>query len=97
VERFRTALLQGWRDALDPQHQEQAIKVLLEADRETPEAVVRRQLPVTRALMLPSPGVEFGTIDAAAWKQTEEIMRAQNLIPAPVDLEALFVAPPAKK
>jgi len=38
-------------------------------------------------------GVEFGKIDAAAWKQTEEIMRAQKLIPVPVDAEALFVAP----
>ena len=93
VKRFLAALLEGWRDALDPQHQDQAIKVLLEADRETPETVVRRQLLVTRALMLPSPGVEFGKIDAAAWKQTEEIMRAQKLIPVPVDAEALFVAP----
>jgi NitT/TauT family transport system substrate-binding protein len=92
VKRFLAALLQGWRDALDPQHQDQAIKVLLEADRETPEAIVRRQLLVTRTLMLPSPAFEFGKIDAAAWKQTEEIMQAQKLIPTPVDVEALFVA-----
>ena len=96
VKRFLVALLQGWRDALDPQNQDQAIQVLLEADRETPAAIVRRQLPVTRELMLPSPGVEFGKIDAAAWKQTEEIMRAQKLIPAPVDVDALWVASATK-
>jgi NitT/TauT family transport system substrate-binding protein len=90
VQRFLTALLKGWRDALDPRHQEQAIQVLLEADRETPEAVVRRQLPVTRELMLPPAGVAFGTIDTAAWKQTEEILRSQKLISGSVDVESLL-------
>jgi NitT/TauT family transport system substrate-binding protein len=90
VKRFLAALLEGWRDALDPRHQEQAVQVLLEFDRETPEAVVRRQLPVTRELMLPPAGVAFGTIDAAAWKQTEEILRSQKLIPGSVDVESLL-------
>jgi len=93
VKRFLSALLEGWRDALDPRNQEKAIQVLLEADRETPEAVVRRQLSVTRDLTLPPSGAEFGRIDAAAWAQTEEVMRAQNLIPAPVDVESLLVTP----
>jgi NitT/TauT family transport system substrate-binding protein len=90
VRRFLAALLEGWRDALDPRNQALALRVLLDADRETPETVVRRQLSVTRALMLPSAGVAFGTIDAAAWKQTEEIMRAQKLTAGPVDVETLF-------
>jgi len=90
VKRFLTALLEGWRDALDPRHQEQAIQVLLEADRETPEAIVRRQLPVTRELMLPPAGVSFGTIDRAAWKQTEKILRSQKLIPGSVDVESML-------
>ena len=89
VKRFLAALLEGWRDALEPGNQERAIQVLLEADRETPEPVVRRQLPVTRDLMLP-PGGGFGRIDAAAWKETEAIMRAQGLIPGPVDMESLL-------
>jgi NitT/TauT family transport system substrate-binding protein len=91
VRRFLSALLEGWRDALDPRNQELAIKVLLEADRETPEAVVRRQLSVTRELMLPPAGAAFGRIDDAAWKQTEEVMRAQNLIAAPVEVDSLLV------
>jgi len=90
VKRFLTALLKGWRAALDPRNQEQAIQVLLESDRETPEAIIRRQLSVTRDLMLPSVGIEFGKMDAAAWKQTEEVMRAQKLIPSPVDVESLL-------
>jgi len=90
VRRFLAALLEGWRAALDPSNREQAIRVLLEADRETPEEVVRRQLPVTRDLMRPPAGTEFGRIDAAAWRQTEEILRTQNLIAGPVDVEALL-------
>ena len=90
VKRFLAALLEGWREALDPRNEQTAVQVLLEADRETPEAVVRRQLSVTRELMLPPAGVAFGTIDTAAWKQTEEILRSQGLIPGSVDVESLL-------
>jgi hypothetical protein len=30
-------------------------------------------------------------VDAAAWRQTEEIMRTQGLIPQPVDVGKLLV------
>ncbi len=90
VRRFTDALLRGWREALDPANEEAAVKVLLEADRETPEAVVRRQLSVTRELMLTS-GAAFGAIDRGAWEQTEEIMRTQGLIVQPVDTGRLLV------
>jgi NitT/TauT family transport system substrate-binding protein len=89
VKRFLNALLRGWHDALDPANTDAAVKVLLESDRETPEAVVRQQLPVTRELML-KPEVAFGAIDAAAWRQTEEIMRDQGLIHQPVDVARLL-------
>lgn len=92
VKRFLAALLQGWRDALDPRNADKAVAVLLAADRETPEAIVRRQLPVTRELMMPAANLEFGKIDPDAWTQTEEIMRAQNLIPGPVDVAGLLWA-----
>lgn len=87
VKRFITALLQGWREALDPANKEKAIKTVLQFNKETPEAIVRQQLPVTRKLMLPKPDFEFGKIDVAAWKQTEEIMLMQKLIEAPVHIE----------
>jgi NitT/TauT family transport system substrate-binding protein len=91
VERFLAALRQGWQDALDPQNEEQAVQVLLQMDRETPAAVVRRQLAVTRDLMLPAPGAAFGTIDLDAWKQTAEIMAAQQLIPPQPNLESVLM------
>jgi NitT/TauT family transport system substrate-binding protein len=90
VKRFIAALLQGWREALDPANEEKAIAMLLKYDPDTPEELVRQQLPATRAVMMPSANFEFGKIDTAAWKQTEEIMLAQKLIPVPVYVEKLL-------
>ena len=90
VSRFMTALLQGWREALDPANTERAIKTILQFNDQTPEAIVRQQLPATRKLMLPTSDFAFGKIDFAAWKQTEEIMLSQKLIPAPVNVEKLL-------
>ena len=90
VQKFISALLQGWHESLAPANREEAIKVVLQYNRETPEEIVRKQLPVTRRLMMPTPDFEFGKIDAAAWKQTEKIMLDQKLIPAPVNVETLL-------
>ena len=90
VKKFITALLRGWREALDPANEEKAIAMLLKYDPETPEEIVRQQLPATRFLMMPSADFEFGKIDTAAWKQTEDIMLAQKLIPVPVYVEKLL-------
>ncbi|UCF95154.1 MAG: ABC transporter substrate-binding protein [Desulfobacterales bacterium] len=97
VKRFMGALLRGWRDALDPRNREKAVQTLLQFDRETPEEIVREQLPLTRSLMRPSPDFEFGKIDVAAWKQTEEIMRSQKLIPGRVRVEELLAPVGAKE
>ena len=86
VKRFMQALIQGWTEALDPENKEQAIKIILKYDPETPEAIVRQQLPATRILMLPSAGFQFGKIDVAAWKETEKIMLDQKLIDNPVNI-----------
>ncbi|MEE4262332.1 MAG: ABC transporter substrate-binding protein [Desulfobacteraceae bacterium] len=88
VKRFMQALIQGWEEALDPANKEKAIETVLKYNQETPEAIVRQQLPATRVLMLPSAGIKFGQIDVAAWKQTEEIMVAQKVIDAPVNIES---------
>ncbi|MGB5747419.1 MAG: ABC transporter substrate-binding protein [Desulfobacterales bacterium] len=88
VKRFMQALMQGWTEALDPENKDKAIETVLKYNQETPEDIVRQQLPATRILMLPSAGFQFGKIDVAAWKQTEEIMLAQKLIDNPVKIES---------
>ncbi|MBT8371325.1 MAG: ABC transporter substrate-binding protein [Deltaproteobacteria bacterium] len=90
VKRFMEALLQAWRAALDPENKEKAIETVLKYNQETAEEIVRKQLPATRILMLPSANSEFGKIDVAAWKQTEQIMLAQKLIPSPVNIENML-------
>ena len=87
VKRFMKALLEAWREALNPNNADKAIATVLKYNPETPEEIVRKQLPATRVLMLPNPDSVFGAIDVAAWKQTEEIMLAQKLIDAPVHIE----------
>jgi NitT/TauT family transport system substrate-binding protein len=87
VKRFKKALLQAWREALDPENKDKAIDTVLKYNQETPQEIVRKQLPATRILMLPESGFEFGKIDVAAWKQTEQIMLAQKLIAGPVHIE----------
>jgi NitT/TauT family transport system substrate-binding protein len=90
VKRFKKALLQAWREALNPENKDKAIETVLKYDPETPEEIVRKQLPATRILMLPGSDFEFGKIDVAAWKQTEQIMLAQKLIAKPVHIENLL-------
>jgi len=87
VKRFMQALIAGWSEALDPANKEKAIETVLKYNQETPEAIVRQQLPATRILMLPTAGFKFGQIDVAAWKQTEAIMLAQKLIDNAVHIE----------
>jgi NitT/TauT family transport system substrate-binding protein len=87
VKRFMQALIQAWEEALDPQNEDKAIETVLKYNQETPEEIVRQQLPATRILMLPSAGIKFGQIDVAGWKQTEEIMLAQKVIESPVKIE----------
>ncbi len=93
VRRFMAALLEGWRRALDPENRDKAVAVVLRFNRRTPAAIVRKQLPVTRRLMMPGPGAVLGRIDLAAWKQTEAIMLSQKLIAAPIHVEKLLVDP----
>ena len=90
VKKFTRALLQGWREVLQPNNEEKAIDIVLKYNKETPEKIVRQQLSATRILMMPTPDFEFGKIDTAAWRQTEEIMLSQKLIPVPVYVEKLL-------
>lgn len=90
VHKFIDALLQGWEEALNPENAEKALATLQQFDRDTPVGIMRKQLTATRRLIKPLPGIEIGTIDVEAWRQTEKIMLAQKLIPDPVDVERIL-------
>ena len=87
VVKFKQALLQGWRDALNPANRQKALNALKQYDKDTSEAILTQQLAITRTLIQPSPDIKIGAIDADAWKETEQIMLAQGLLKKPVDVE----------
>ena len=86
VGRFTRALLAGWQAAIAPANENAVIRVVAKYDRDTSEAVMRRQLTVTRQMIQPDPDITIGRIDTTAWQQTEQIMIRQGLIPGPVNV-----------
>lgn len=90
VEGFIRALLQGWREALDPANKEKAVSTIQQFDKDTPVDTIRKQLAATRSLMIPASGDHIGKIDIEAWRQTERIMLEQKLIPGPVLVERIL-------
>jgi len=87
---FMSALLEGWREALDPVNREKAVALIHEFDRDTPVDLIRKQIEATAALIKPTPDTEIGKIDVKAWAQTEKIMHAQKLIADPVLVETIL-------
>ncbi|MBR9986860.1 MAG: ABC transporter substrate-binding protein [Desulfosarcina sp.] len=86
VGRFTRALLAGWQAAMAPANESAVIRAVAKYDRDTSEAVMRRQLTATRQMIQPDPDIPIGHIDATAWQQTEQIMIRQGLISGPVNV-----------
>jgi len=87
VARFARALLKGWQYALSDKNARVAISAVQQYDRDSTESVVEAQLEETRKLVHPNDDTPIGTIDRAAWQQTEQIMLAHGQITKPVHVE----------
>jgi NitT/TauT family transport system substrate-binding protein len=90
VKRFIRALLAGWEAALDPANADRALDTVQQFDKDTPRDLLVEQLAITRPLIKPAPDLAIGTIDTAAWKQTEAIMAARKQITRPVKVETVL-------
>lgn len=90
VQRFLSALLTGWQQALDPKNHEDAITTLQTYDPDTPRQILEEQLKITRELIQPEPHLAIGTIDVKGWEQTEHIMRTEKQLLGAVDLKAIL-------
>jgi len=90
VKRFLGALLEGWRQALDPKNENRAIETLQKYDPDTPRPILEEQLRITRELVLPASGAAIGTIDQKAWEQTERIMLNQKQLASKIDLKEIL-------
>jgi len=86
VQSFLGTLLSGWQQALDPQKEKEALAILQKYDPDTLPAIQHQQLQITRELVQPSYSRPIGTIDQEGWKQTQEIMYSQKLLPQKIDL-----------
>jgi NitT/TauT family transport system substrate-binding protein len=93
VGRFTRALLAGWQAAMAPANEGAVIRSVAEYDRDTSEAVMRRQLTITRQMIQPDPDIPIGHIDTRAWQQTEQIMVRQKLIPHAVNVIGRLTPP----
>ena len=93
VEKFTSALLQGWEAALNPGNEEQALETLRQFDKDTASDIMRKQLVMTRSLIKPFKDTRIGTVDLEAWKQTEKIMLEQKQISSPVGVEKVIRSP----
>jgi NitT/TauT family transport system substrate-binding protein len=94
VRDFTEAILEGWRDAMDPELELKVAEAIHRLDPETPVPVIQQQLAETRTLVVPEVPRAIGTIDAKAWKQTAEILMTQGLITRKIDITSLLAGPP---
>ena len=76
-----------------PANEAAVLEALAAYDQDTSPEVMRRQLAATRTMVQPDPAIPLGRVDQAAWRQTEQIMVAQQLIPGPVDVIKRIVPP----
>ena len=88
VEKFRNALIEGWKDAMDPTNEQASLAAIASLDKGNNNDIRKLQLAATRALVVPESIADLGKIDTAAWKQTEEIMLQEKQIKQRVNVES---------
>ena len=86
VEKFLTALLQGWTAAMNPAEEAKVLAAIKELDKNTEDTIRKKQLAATRALVVPASG-KVGDIDLTAWQQTEVIMLESGQIKQAVQVD----------
>lgn len=91
VALFTEALLKAWEAAMDPSNEAAVLSAVKAFDKDSDDRIRQEQLSATRDLIKPLPSVKIGTIDMAAWKQTEQIMLNEQLIKNPVHVETRLI------
>ena len=86
VEKFLTALLQGWEAAMNQDNETEVLAAVKELDKSTDDQIMKKQLASTRELVL-AEAKKIGAIDVAAWQQTEAIMLQAGQIKRAVQVE----------
>ena len=90
---FITALMAAWEFAMDPANADRVLAEVKKRDKGTRDDIRGRQLAVTRVLIKPDSGMKIGTIDTAAWIQTEAIMVKEEQVKARVHVKKRLAGP----
>ena len=91
VEKFRKALMAGWRAAMDPANEMESLAAIASLDKGNNDEIRFLQLEATRALVVPETLDDMGKINTSAWKQTEAIMLSSGQIRKQVDVERVLL------
>ncbi len=91
VNLFLGALLKGWEESMAPENESAVLDAIKKKDKGSDDGIRKQQLEVTRLLVKPDAFVKIGTIDADAWKQTEQIMLREKQIKGPVHVEKRLI------
>ncbi len=86
VEKFLTALLQGWEAAMNQDNESEVLAAVKELDKSTDDQIMKKQLASTRELVL-AHSKKIGAIDVPAWQQTETIMLQAGQMKRAVQVE----------
>lgn len=89
VQRFLEAVLEGWKQAIASQNEMRVAEAIHEFDSSVSIDLIQDQLAATRDLVV-SAALPIGTIDKAAWRDSEETMFNQGLIVRHVDLARIL-------
>jgi ABC-type nitrate/sulfonate/bicarbonate transport system substrate-binding protein len=88
VEKFLTALLQGWEAAMNQENETKVLAAVKALDKNTDARIMQKQLASTRGLVLAeAEAKKIGAIDMPAWQQTEAIMLQAGQIKRAVQVE----------
>ncbi|MGL1930837.1 MAG: ABC transporter substrate-binding protein [Desulfotalea sp.] len=85
VEKFHTALMEAWTDAMNPANEANVLATLAKVDKGNNDDIRRKQLQVTRDLVAPD-GRMVGVIDVDSWEQTVLIMLENHQIKNAIDI-----------
>lgn len=91
ADRFLNALLKAWEASMRVSNEAKILEAVKLRDKGKDDQIRKKQLAATRALIKPDPTVRIGTIDAAAWKQTESIMLKEKQIKKAVHVETRLI------
>jgi len=91
VEKFSQSLIKGWENALKNENIEKTIKIIKKYDKTTDNQIIKKQILITKSLIIPDKNIKTGSINKPAWIQTENILLKQGIIPEKIGISKYLI------